>query len=78
MREFQKSPPRRVLVLPGSHLEVVCLNEKTTVEHLGSFSDGVFAVIVTILVLELSPPEYPKLAAPAPLTNLKSPAGQSQ
>lgn len=33
----------------------------------GRFSDGVFAVIITIMVLELKTPEHPPFAALAPL-----------
>jgi uncharacterized membrane protein len=40
---------------------------RPTVERLGTFSDGVFAVIITIMVLELKPPEYPTFAALLPL-----------
>ena len=36
---------------------------RATVERLGTFSDGVFAVIITIMVLELKPPEHPTFAA---------------
>ena len=36
---------------------------RTTVERLCAFSDGVFAVIITIMVLELKPPEHPTFAA---------------
>jgi uncharacterized membrane protein len=36
---------------------------RATVERLGSFSDGVFAVIITIMVLELKPPEHATFAA---------------
>jgi uncharacterized membrane protein len=36
---------------------------RATVERLGAFSDGVFAVIITIMVLELKPPEHPTFAA---------------
>jgi uncharacterized membrane protein len=32
-------------------------------ERLGAFSDGVFAVIITIMVLELKPPEEPTFPA---------------
>ena len=40
---------------------------KATVERLGTFSDGVFAVLITIMVLELKPPEQPTFAALVPL-----------
>jgi uncharacterized membrane protein len=40
---------------------------RATVERVGTFSDGVFAVIITIMVLELKPPEHPTFAALAPL-----------
>jgi uncharacterized membrane protein len=36
---------------------------KATPERLGAFSDGVFAVIITIMVLELKPPTQPTFAA---------------
>jgi uncharacterized membrane protein len=31
-------------------------NKKTTPERLATFSDGVFSVIITIMVLDLKPP----------------------
>lgn len=40
---------------------------KATVERLATFSDGVFAVIITIMVLDLRPPEHPTFAALLPL-----------
>src|ERR1700744_55029 len=40
---------------------------RTTVERLGVFSDGVFAVIITIMVLDLRPPDHPTFAALVPL-----------
>ncbi len=36
---------------------------KATLERLSAFSDGVFSVIITILVLELDPPAHPTFAA---------------
>ena len=41
--------------------------KKATPERLGAFSDGVIAVIITIMVLELKPPEHADLAALLPL-----------
>jgi uncharacterized membrane protein len=35
----------------------------TAVEHLGAFSDGMIAVIITIMVLELKASDDPKLTA---------------
>jgi uncharacterized membrane protein len=42
-------------------------SQKPTPERLGAFSDGVFAVIITIMVLELKPPEDPTFAGLFPL-----------
>jgi uncharacterized membrane protein len=40
---------------------------KATPERLSAFSDGVFSVIITIMVLELNPPDHPTFAALLPL-----------
>jgi uncharacterized membrane protein len=40
---------------------------KVTIDRLAAFSDGVFAVIITIMVLDLKPPEHPTFAALLPL-----------
>jgi uncharacterized membrane protein len=40
---------------------------EATAERLGAFSDGVFAVIITIMVLDLRPPPQATLAALIPL-----------
>jgi uncharacterized membrane protein len=42
-------------------------NKKTTPERLAAFSDGVFAVIITIMVLDLKPPTETTLRALLPL-----------
>ena len=42
-------------------------SRKPTPERLGAFSDGVFAVIITIMVLELKPPAEPSFSALLPL-----------
>jgi uncharacterized membrane protein len=36
---------------------------RATPERLSAFSDGVFAVLITVLVLELDPPENPDFKA---------------
>jgi len=40
---------------------------KATLERISAFSDGVFSVIITIMVLELNPPDHPTLTALLPL-----------
>jgi uncharacterized membrane protein len=42
-------------------------NKRTTPERLAAFSDGVFAVLITIMVLDLKPPAKPTLNALLPL-----------
>jgi tRNA (Thr-GGU) A37 N-methylase len=41
----------------------VAVLPKATPERLSTFSDGVFAVLITVLVLELRPPEHPTFEA---------------
>ncbi|HEX3864431.1 MAG TPA: TMEM175 family protein [Stellaceae bacterium] len=41
--------------------------QKTKADRLGAFSDGVIAVIITVMVLELKAPEDPTFAALLPL-----------
>jgi uncharacterized membrane protein len=40
---------------------------KATLERMSAFSDGVFSVIITIMVLALNPPDHPTFAALLPL-----------
>src|SRR3569623_685101 len=40
---------------------------KATIERLAALSDGIFAVLITVLVLELHPPAVPTLASMLPL-----------
>jgi len=43
------------------------VQRRPTTDRLASFSDAVFAVIITIMVLELKPPEHPTFAGLRPL-----------
>jgi uncharacterized membrane protein len=40
---------------------------RATIDRLGRLQMAHFAVIITIMVLELKPPEYPTFGRPAPL-----------
>jgi hypothetical protein len=43
------------------------MREEVTAHRLAAYSDAVFAVIVTIMVLELRAPDQPAFSAPWPL-----------
>jgi uncharacterized membrane protein len=45
------------------HMDKMTLPHRATPERLSALSDGVFAVLITVLVLELRPPESPTFKA---------------
>src|SRR5215468_10362957 len=53
--------------MPGVRTRRVVAKPNATPERLGAFSDGVLAVIITIMVLDLRPPPQATLAALLPL-----------
>jgi uncharacterized membrane protein len=56
-REYRHPMPE------APHVSVRSMQPRATPNRLNAFSDGVFAVVITILVLELGPPATPTYAA---------------
>ena len=48
---------------PCNAQEITSVPHRPTPERLSAFSDGVFAVLITVLVLDLRPPEQPTFRA---------------
>ena len=59
----QSAQKKRGVSFPQTHVP----KPKATPERLGAFSDAVFPVIITIMVLDLRPPPQATLAALLPL-----------
>lgn len=51
------------MAMTGSTVQVMASEETVTPERMNAFSDGVFAVLITILVLDLRPPKEANFGA---------------